>query len=798
MLFGIIEQNNNISQRSIVHIRDTMDSGWNELLDSKEKIAERRKVRSRAQLIKRVNVGEEDDWIKCNYVHDPVRSNKRTSYLTYDKSQDELFEDYVWICFSNLGFKYMSSNQNFKIRYSSDSIVEPQQIDVFAADDDVAIVVECKSAKTFEKKTQFKDTILTFSAQRDNIVREIKSHFNNDEMAVSFVFVTNNYLISESDMACAKDVGVIMLNQDDIDYYYSLYKNIGEAAKYHVLADVFEKQTIPSMDLHIPAIQGKYNGVTIYSFLIEPSKLLPISYVAHRVKNSKSTEMTYQRMIKKSRITNIRKYIETEKSIFPNSIIVNIDSELCFDEKSRMNDMIASGTLELPNRYKSAWIIDGQHRLFSYCGTEEASTSFIPVVAFEKLSYTKQSEMFIDINSKQTKVDKNLLLEINSESHFDSDKPEEWLDALISKCILRMSKEETNPLYSRLKLYTEETGGELTITSLTTAISKTGLFGQMTGGQLQFGPLSSPKNKISDTKSSSLERGYYILTGYLRIFSTIAENNWKKRGGKGKGYLCTNNGTTSLIYVLRDLLKYIDEHPDKVIDLDERTVIERISPYAKVLANYFRDKEENEPEIIDRYRSMLGAHGQQQNTMDMEVAINEAYPEFDSADLRRHKENTDKMWEEKTKELFPEVKRDIIQITIKALKSTYGETVSGWWKKGVPEEVRVAIGSLKESDEEERDYEFYFSLKDVKAIISSKDWKRFKPVFGMKTYGSKKEEQIKWLDSLSRIDDLITKKIRVTKEEYDKVLEVRALLQTKNVDEELMIDPGEFIADEDA
>jgi len=757
-----------------------MSGDWSGLLDSEESIQSRKKIRSKAQLIKKVNAGEEEKWIRCGYTHDPIKSNTRTSYLTYDKHQDEKFEDKVWICFSNLGFKFMSENQNFKIKYSLNPNVDPQQIDVFAADNDVAIVVECKSTQTFDKKTQFKDTILAFSAQKENIIREIRTHFNNEKMSVGFAFITNNYLISDSDKICAQDVNVIMFTQDDIEYYNSLSKNIGVAAKYHVLADIFEKQDIPSIDIKIPAICGTYNNTTIYSFLIEPAKLLPISFVAHRVKNSKSTETTYQRMIKKSRIDDIRKYIEKEKNIFPNSIIINIDSNsLKYEETYKQNELISSGILTLPNKYKSAWIIDGQHRLFSYCNTEESNSSFIPVVAFEKLSYKKQSDMFMDINSKQTKVDKNLLLEINSESHYDSDKPDEWLDALISKCILKMSKEVTNPLYMRLKSYTEETGGELTITSLTSAISKAGLFGQMSGGQLQYGFLSSPKNNIIDTKDNSLERGYHILTGYLRFFSTIADENWKRRGGKEKGYLCTNNGITALISVLGDILKFVDDNPDKIISLNDNETINRIRPYAVALAEYFKDKDKTDSDIIDRYRNQLGAHGQKQSAMDMEVVINESFSEFNSPELIRYKENTKKMWEERTKETFPIVKDKIIKTMINALKSEYNDTPLSWWKKGVPENVRVEVGSLKESDEEERDYEFYITLKTAKEIISSKDWKLFKPLFGFQSSGRKKEDQLKWLNELERIENLINSKSRVTKDDYDKVEEIRTFLDVK-------------------
>ena len=751
------------------------------MLSTPEDISSRRKKRSRPQIVQKVNAGEEDKWSGLGYRVDVSKSNRRTSYMVYDKPQDELFEDKVWICFSKLNFKYMNSNNNFRIRHTSNPDVDPQQIDVFVADDNVAIVVECKSAKIFDKKTSFQDTLLSISAQKDYITNEIREHFSKPNLSVGFVFVTNNYLINDTDKNVAKDKNIIMLNQDDIEYYNSLIKNIGEAAKFHVLADIFEKRPIESMHVEVPAIKGFYDGYTMYTFLIAPVQLLPISFVVHRRKNSKATNTTYQRMIKKSRIDNIRNYIVKEHGFFPNSIIVNIDSDsMTFTEEKKQSDCVSSGTLILPNQYKTAWIIDGQHRLFSYCGTEEASTSFIPVVAFKQLSYKKQSEIFIDINSKQNRVDKNLLLEINSESHWDSEKPEEWLDALISKCILKMSRDQINPLYMRLKSTTEETGGDLTITSLTSALIKTALFGQIISGNLQYGFLSSTKE---DIKENTLERGFTILTGYFHVLSTIAETHWKKKGGKEKGYLCTNNGITALIIVLRDILKFVDENDDKLANVSNKDVVEKIKPYAIVIANYF--KEHDGEKEIDVFRNQLGAHGQQQSAMDIEVIINETYPEFTSSDLERHKEKTKKQWEDLTKAAFPQLKNQVIETLIIALKKQYGDNTSGWWKKGVPEDVRIEIGKIRESDDEERDYEFYIQLKHVKQIVSSKDWSLFKKYFGFQTYGRKREDQISWLDELERIEKLISGNGRITQDEYNRLQEIRVLFTNKLSDLEL-------------
>ena len=751
---------------------------WEGLISSQEDIKSVARRKSKPEETKRVDAGSENVWLSKGYIVDSTKSNTKSTYLTRYKTPSEVFEDKVWICFSHLNFKYMNSNNRFRIRYTNNPEVEPQQIDVFAADDDVALVIECKNAVS-DKNKIWKDTFLRISQQKSYMTKQIQDYFKNPNMSVSYVFITNNYEICDSDKKVAADFQIILLNNNDVDYYNMLSKNIGEAAKYHVLADVFEKRPISSLKVQIPAIKGQYNNTSMYAFMIQPSKLLPLSYVAHRVKNSKQTSSTYQRMIKKSRIDQIRKYI-IDGGQFPNSIIISIDSDVDFEVEQNYGNT-SSGVLTLPNVYKSAWIIDGQHRLFSYCGLEEADTSFIPVVAFEKLSYQKQSEIFISINSKQSKVDKNLLLEINSESHWDSDKPDEWLDALISRCILEMSRDRLNPLYNKLKSNTEETGGDLTITSLTSAISKNRLFGQVINGQFQFGPLASRK-RGEEFKELSLERGKAILSGYFDIFAKLAPSQWS-RARKDQGYLCTNNGVTALIIVLSDILAYLGKSGE-ITSMSEKKILEAIKPYAMPVAEYF---EENDgTEIIKEFKGQQGAHGQSRCALDMEVIINHAIPEFTSDELERHKERTMKKWEDMTKEEFPRLRDQIIDTAISALKSKYGDDSTGWWKKGVPEEVRIEIAQRKEEDVEEHDNEYYITLSNVKQIIETRDWDLFRKFFAMTTRGRKKKDQLSWFDDVEKIDKLIISNGRITQDEYDKLREVSAFFNRKIEDAEYL------------
>ena len=94
-------------------------------------------------------------------------------------------------------------------------------------------------------------------------------------------------------------------------------------------------------------------------------------------------------MLNKSRLKSIKQYI-TEEGIFPTNIVINIDKnrlrfERIHQESSGDDESGVSGWLDIKPTYKSAWIIDGQHRLYAYSGHERASKSRLSILSFDGL-----------------------------------------------------------------------------------------------------------------------------------------------------------------------------------------------------------------------------------------------------------------------------------------------------------------------------------------------------------------------------------------------------------------------------
>ena len=287
-----------------------------------------------------------------------------------EKSAQEQFEDAVWVLFANMGFLELNSGKDFSVAYDfhDDELSVP--VSVLAIDEETALVVLCRAARTM-KEFSFVTEINSFISKMSGLRKEVLKQYPGRK--VKFIWATRNYISNRQDLGLLENAGIAYFNETTIEYYSELAKHLGSCARYQLLGYLFANQEIKNMDDRVPAIQGKMGGYTYYSFSIEPEKLLKIGYVLHRSDANASMMPTYQRIIKKKRLQDVRSFIN-EGGYFPNSIIISIDTKgkgVSFDQAPNRveNTLSKIGILHIPKRYRSAYIIDGQHRLYGYSET---------------------------------------------------------------------------------------------------------------------------------------------------------------------------------------------------------------------------------------------------------------------------------------------------------------------------------------------------------------------------------------------------------------------------------------------
>jgi DNA sulfur modification protein DndB len=306
-----------------------------------------------------------------------------------------------------MGFSTLNS-KSFTLPYDLNGERElTKQIDVFAMDKETILLVECKSAET-QKSSNFKENLESYNGMKGGLIKSLKSQFPNKKIA--FIYATNNYDIGDSDKDRLLSFQINYFDENKVKYFRELANHLGKASKFQLLGVLFPKTKIEGLESKVIAIKGQMGNKTYYSFSIQPEKLLKLAFVLHRSNSLQSEEMmpTYQRLIKKKRLYEIREFVNSG-GFFPNSIIISVDSnenDLRFEPlaKNELMNETKVGILHLPQTYRSCYIIDGQHRLYGYSESQYENIDVIPVIAFVNLAKTEQVKMFMDINENQKSV----------------------------------------------------------------------------------------------------------------------------------------------------------------------------------------------------------------------------------------------------------------------------------------------------------------------------------------------------------------------------------------------------------
>lgn len=493
--------------------------------------------------------------------------NSRTVVLRKDKDPGTLFEHRVWCVLYKMGFSLLNGKEKFVLKHGEGEGLN-KQIDVFAVDDEVILIIECKTKEKAGAGT-FKDNIDAYKGNMPGFKKYIYEEFPQDKKIV-FIYATYDVVWSENDenrLNQITEVKKVHLNEDNIKYYEDLSANLQSAAKYQFLGQLFRGDKIKGMDSTVPAIKGTMGDVTYYLFSIEPARLLKFCYILHRNSTHSSADLTpaYQRLIKKDRLNKIRKFIDAGNHFFPNNIIISIETknqtekELAFDSAPKQfnTNRARLGTLHLPQTYQSAFVIDGQHRLYGYSNTKYAETDVIPVIAFVNMTKPNQVEMFMNINTNQKAVDVNLRNTLAEFLFWESPEQNDVREAILLRTAMVLGDSDSSPLYKRI--VTGEDAKDsmrcITLQTMKNAFKDTDFVNKYNKNKL----IKEGMFDCGDTDALKKQTVNNLIAVVSKYFETVT-NNLKEEWNKGsQGFLCTNNVVYGLITTLNEYLNHFIE-----------------------------------------------------------------------------------------------------------------------------------------------------------------------------------------------------------------------------------------------
>ena len=403
----------------------------------------------------------------------------------------------------------------------------------------------------------------------------------------------NNGLI-DSDPYSYKGFNIIgnrIIHRTQIDHYFNLSKDIHiDYAKKDFYKD-FNIKPIDSQKMIIPAIKMNINhdnseSYDVYNFTCKATELIKFASVARRTP-VKEELSSYQRLISSKRISDIgKKFITEQKGFFPNNIVIKLEKDKISFSKSTLSDESFKGfdseigILEITEDYNTAWIIDGQHRLFSFfkADTNEDINDLVNVAAIVGVPPQKEVEYFIDINDKSKSVPKDLIWDLTGKIDPLSK------DGIISNVCKELfsidktfSERQLNPFYRKLTIPSLTDKGGRNFSALCSLLKYECVGGDITREKYtkKMGDrvLTDVKNPYLGTTLETFSKN--IANAFSAFFHEFGKNLHPL---KTKTFYRNNNSLFILVLVADRYFRY---HNRMKIVKDDR--------FFKILASFIND-----------------------------------------------------------------------------------------------------------------------------------------------------------------------------------------------------------------
>jgi len=218
------------------------------------------------------------------------------------------------------------------------------------------------------------------------------------------------------------------------------------------------------VELRVPAFEVTQGpGRVLYSFAID-GKMVHSFATISRIRRPHASRISgYQRPEVLKHIAEIRTYLEGDRPMLPNSVVIAFDRRVTFEAGpvAATAAYVRSGTLVIPleasaaEEAKPGFIVDGQQRL---AAIRDATIEMFPVcvVAFITDEVREQTEQFILVNSTKP-LPKGLIYELlpNTQSRLPTALERRRIPAYLAE---RLNHDDDSPLKGMIQKPTNPTG----------------------------------------------------------------------------------------------------------------------------------------------------------------------------------------------------------------------------------------------------------------------------------------------------------------------------------------------------
>jgi len=459
------------------------------------------------------------------------------SNKTKDSNKGELLNERVWRLFRASGFQTKpneNDNQEYNVKFSRK---KERPIDLLAIDEELGVRIVAENTT----KKNLGVGISKYITEMEEIVKKTQSD-------VGLLTFTEKEL-RDSDIEYAKSKNVYIWDKYKLDYFESIANTIGSYAKYEIIKFLNVKtdeqkvvHNILAIKLRQPFSDSEYN---LYMFTANPELLLKICTVERKAQGNADA---YQRMVKKSRLNQIKKFVTRQKAILPPNVILHFEDaisvepiEIPSQDSSKKKITITNDKncelvmLRVPTTYGSMELIDGQHRLYGFANAEPATKKEfnLVVLGLENLPDNVRKETFVSINDKAKRVDANLVAYLKYTD--DENKCQKDPELMAIKVVIELSKRRI--FKDRIRLIDLRNSGNITLKGFSGYDLKT-----LLGPNGHF-------RKYYPNKSSE-----FITV--LDLYFGIIKKKFQKEWDNPETYIIsTNRGISAFLKLLKSIFK---------------------------------------------------------------------------------------------------------------------------------------------------------------------------------------------------------------------------------------------------
>ena len=156
--------------------------------------------------------------------------------LRKDKHKSDLLKNEVWCIFAKMGFYELSKDDEFAI--TDPQTVTAHKVDIYAKDENCVLLVQCDQLEEPGESKRTDKMIDEIRSIRSGIEQNIRKKFQG--IKVKWVIATRRISWSAALKNKAKDEGISILSDKDIDYYNKNTQLLKTAARYQLLAHLFK------------------------------------------------------------------------------------------------------------------------------------------------------------------------------------------------------------------------------------------------------------------------------------------------------------------------------------------------------------------------------------------------------------------------------------------------------------------------------------------------------------------------------------------------------------------------------